>query len=229
MSSLKKLDPSSLKNYIDHTLLRPDATEDEILKASTEAIDNKFKGLCIERKWLRKVKPLLKKAGVLAVTVVSFPAGNATTATKVQETKEAVAEGADEVDMVLNRELLKAKNYKGVLDDVRSVVDAAGAIPVKVILETSELTDEEKVIACGLCVAAGARFVKTSTGFSKSGATVADVALMRRTVGEGIGVKASGGVRSYEDTVKMIEAGATRIGTSGGVAILKGASSPGTY
>lgn len=220
---------TDLRNYIDHTLLRPEATREEIAKAAQEAVDHQFKGLCIDKKWLKEFAPLLKKGGVLAVTVVSFPKGDSPTVEKVRETKEAVQDGADEVDMVLNRDLMKAKNYRGIFDDVAAVVEASGQVPVKVILETSELTDEEKAIACSLCVAAGARFVKTSTGFSKSGATVADVTLMRRVVGEGIGVKASGGVRTYDDAVKMINAGATRIGTSGSVAIVKGAESSASY
>lgn len=229
-NSLKKMDPKQLAQYIDHTLLRPDASQEEILKTCDEALQYGFKGVCVEGKWLSVVAPRLKGSKVLAVTVVSFPKGNASTEEKVKETQRAVEAGADEVDMVLNRDLLKARAHGAVFKDIQSVVLAAGKCPVKVILETSELTQEEKIAAIALCVAAGAQFVKTSTGFSKGGATVEDIRLMRDLVGPALGVKASGAVRSYETAVQMIEAGATRIGTSSSIAIVQGAaSSAGTY
>lgn len=230
VNSLKKIDPKTLGQYIDHTLLRPDAKEDEILKTCDEALQYGFKGVCVEGKWLSKVVPKLKGSQVLAVTVVSFPHGNSSTEDKVKETKKAVELGAQEVDMVLNRDLLKSRQLHAVYLDIKSVVDAAGNIPVKVILETSELTQDEKAAAIALCVAAEARFVKTSTGFSKSGATADDIKLMRDLVGPGLGVKASGGVRSYETALQMIEAGATRIGTSSSIAIVTGAqAAAGSY
>lgn len=228
-NSLKKIDPKALAQYIDHTLLRPDAREDEILKTCDEALQYGFKGVCVEAKWLSVAVPKLKGSRVLAVTVVSFPHGNSSTEDKVKETKKAVEAGAEEVDMVLNRDLLKNRNHAAVLKDIQSVVSAAGAIPVKVILETSELTHDEKAAAVALCVAAGAKFVKTSTGFSKGGALVEDIRLMRELVGPSLGVKASGGVRSYETALQMIEAGATRIGTSSSIAIVQGASSSSAY
>lgn len=218
------MDSKLLAQYIDHTLLRPEAKEDEILKACEEALHYGFKGVCVEAKWLSVVVPKLKGSSVLPVTVIAFPEGTASTEEKVKETHMAVEAGAQEVDMVLNRDLLKARQHGAVLKDIHSVVYAAGVIPVKVILETSELTHDEKAAAVALCVAAGAKFVKTSTGFSKSGATVADIQMMRNLVGPTLGVKASGGVRSYETAVEMIRAGATRIGTSSSIAIVQGAS-----
>jgi deoxyribose-phosphate aldolase len=226
---MNTLNLQQLPQYIDHTLLRKEATEAEILQACSEALEYGFKGLCIEARWLPLVAPKLKGSKTLAVTVIAFPHGNSSTESKVEEAKKAVRDGAQEVDMVLNRDWMKEKNYSLVLKDVQQVVAAVTNIPVKVILETSELTDAEKAIACALCKLAGAKFVKTSTGFSKSGATAADVALMRSAVGPEMGVKASGGVRSYEDAVKMIQAGATRLGTSAGVAILQGAKGERSY
>ncbi|NBT58674.1 deoxyribose-phosphate aldolase, partial [bacterium] len=161
--------------------------------------------------------------------VVCFPEGTAPTSEKIKKTQEAVAAGAKEIDMVLNRDLLKAKKYSEVLQDIKGVVEASGGAPVKVILETSELNREEKAIACALSKIAGAAFVKTSTGFSKSGATEEDVRLMRQIVGPEMGVKASGGVRSHEDAVKMVSAGASRLGTSASVAIVSGAQSQSSY
>jgi deoxyribose-phosphate aldolase len=211
----------NIPEYIDHTLLRKDASEAEILKACQEALEYGFKGLCVEAKWLSTVVPKLQNSKTLAVTVIAFPHGNSSTESKVREATDAQQSGAQEIDMVLNRDWMKEKNYAAVLNDIQSVVRAV-KVPVKVILETSELSDAEKSIACALCKIAGAKFVKTSTGFSKGGATVADVVLMRATVGPEMGVKASGGVRSHEDAVRMIEAGATRLGTSAGVQILQG-------
>lgn len=225
-----KFDSKSLAQYIDHTLLRPEATETEILKVCDEALAHNFKTVCVEAKWIPTVATRLKGSKVLPITVISFPHGSDSTEKKRQDTLAAVQSGAKEVDMVLNRQWLTNKDYSAVWNDIHQVVLAAGSTPVKVILETSELTDNEKRIACALVKAAGAHFVKTSTGFSKSGATEADIRLMRETVGEGFGVKASGGIRSYEDAVKMVNAGATRLGTSASVAIVQGAaSSSGAY
>ncbi len=209
-----------LAKYIDHTLLRPEATKDEILKVCAEAKEFSFKGVCVELKWIPLVAEQLNGTSVLPVTVISFPAGSDSTSSKVSQTSQAVRDGAKEVDMVLNRTLLKEKNYAAVLADISGVVEAAKGTPVKVILETSELTRDEKIVACTLSKAAGASFVKTSTGFSKSGATAEDVALMRETVGPEMGVKASGGVRTFSDAQKMVQAGATRLGTSASVGIV---------
>jgi len=208
--------------YIDHTLLRPDAKESEIAKLCEEAREFSFKTVCVEGKWVALAAKLLKGSSVLPITVVSFPKGEDHTPMKAAETLAAVKAGAKEIDMVLNRTLLKKRDHEAVFDDIRAVVEAAGSLPVKVILETSELTREEKLMACALCKAAGAKFVKTSTGFSKSGATAEDVRLMREAVGPDMGVKASGGIRTADDARKMIEAGADRLGCSASIAIVQG-------
>lgn len=225
----KTWNPSEIAKTIDHTCLRPDATEEDIRRAALEAKEYGFRGLCIESKWLSLTASILKGTPTLLVTVISFPHGTDASEKKAEAAQEAVAQGAQEVDMVLNRKWLSEKDFARVFEDIRSVTQAISGTPVKVILETSELSDEEKVLACGLAKAAGAKFVKTSTGFSKSGATVQDVSLMRRIVGPSFGVKASGGVRSYEDAVAMLDAGASRLGTSASVAILKGGKARGAY
>ena len=224
MCSLKATDTQSpnLAQYIDHTLLRPEASEAEILRLCDEALNHGFKTVCIEAKWLKVAAPRLKGSKVIPITVISFPGGNDATEKKQRDTESAVAQGAQEIDMVLNRDLLRKKDYGAVFNDIQTVVRAAKNFPVKVILETSELDDNEKRIACALSKAGGAAFVKTSTGFSKSGATESDIRLMREVVGPDLGVKASGGVRSLEDAMKMIKAGATRLGTSASIAIVTG-------
>jgi len=216
---------SEIARLIDHTLLKPDATSDKILKLCAEARENGFASVCINPFWVPVAIEQLTGSAVKTCTVVGFPLGANTTATKIFETGKALRSGAQEIDMVINIGALVAGDLATVLADIRGVVEeshGAGAI-VKVILETCLLTDPMKVAACKLCVEAGADFVKTSTGFSTGGATVEDVALMRNTVGPLMGVKASGGVRSYADVRKMVDAGATRIGTSSGVAIVAGA------
>ncbi len=209
-----------LASYIDHTILKPDATEGELIKLCEEAKEHQFFSVCINPCYIEKAKELLKGSETKICTVVGFPLGQMTTELKSYETKEAVFLGAEEVDMVINIGKLKDKDYDYVLEDIRAVVLAAGGVLTKVIIETCLLTDEEKVKACELAKAAGADFVKTSTGFAKAGATKEDIKLMRDTVGPDMGVKASGGIRSLSDAMTMIENGATRLGLSASVAIV---------
>ncbi|MEH7334021.1 deoxyribose-phosphate aldolase [Neobacillus drentensis] len=208
---------------IDHTLLKPEATRDQIETLCKEARENDFFSVCVNPTWVSTAKELLQGSAVKVCTVIGFPLGASTPETKAFETKNAIDHGADEVDMVINIGALKDKNDEFVESDIRAVVDAAkGKALTKVIIETSLLSKDEKIRACELSVKAGADYVKTSTGFSTGGATFEDIALMRKTVGPDIGVKASGGVRSTEDAQMMIEAGATRIGASSSVAIING-------
>jgi deoxyribose-phosphate aldolase len=206
---------------IDHTILKPDATKDELRKVCDEARRFGFATVCVNSSNVRFVAACLEGSSVKAIAVVGFPLGAATSGAKSFETREAIRNGAGEIDMVINIGSLKSKDYAYVLQDIRAVVDTAGSIPVKVILETSMLDRDQKVIACALAKAAGAAFVKTSTGFGGGGATPEDVALMRAVVGEDMGVKASGGVRTIEDAERVIEAGASRIGASSSVAIVQ--------
>ncbi|SDB39906.1 deoxyribose-phosphate aldolase [Streptococcus henryi] len=218
-----------INKYIDHTLLKPESTQEQIDKLISEAIEYDFASVCVNPTWVAHSAQALKDTTVNVCTVIGFPLGANTSAVKAFETKDAIANGADEIDMVLNVGALKSGNYQLVEDDIRAVVEASGDKLVKVIIEACLLTDQEKVKACQLSVAAGADYVKTSTGFSLHGATVEDVALMRQTVGPDIGVKASGGARSLADAQNFIDAGATRIGTSAGVAIVSGEVSNGGY
>jgi deoxyribose-phosphate aldolase len=214
---------ANIAAMIDHTLLKADATKEQIEKLCQEAREHHFFSVCVNPAWVKTSKELLSGSGVKVCTVIGFPLGATTSETKAFETKNAIDNGANEVDMVINIGALKDKNDPLVEKDIRAVVEAAkGRALTKVIIETSLLTKEEKIRVCELAVKAGADFVKTSTGFSSGGATIEDIALMRQAVGPNIGVKASGGVRNTEDAQKMIEAGATRIGASSGVAILKG-------
>ena len=215
--------------YIDHTLLKQDATEQQIDRLLSEAREYDFASVCVNPCWVLHAKTALVDTDVKVCTVVGFPLGATTSAVKAYETKEAIQNGADEIDMVINVGALKSGNAALVESDIRAVVEASGGKLVKVIIETCLLTDEEKVLACQLAQKAGADFVKTSTGFSTGGATLPDVKLMRQTVGPDMGVKAAGGARSYADAVAFVEAGATRIGTSAGVAILKGELADGDY
>jgi deoxyribose-phosphate aldolase len=214
-----------LAPYIDHTLLKPDATREDLIKLCDEARKYGFATVCVNLSNVGLVKRLLEGSDVKPIAVVGFPLGTAVTSAKVFETREAIRAGAAEIDMVINISALKAKHYGYVECDIREVVQAAKR-PVKVILETGALSRDEKVIACALAKAAGAAFVKTSTGFGPGGATAEDVALMRAVVGDDVGVKASGGVRTTADAQKMIEAGANRLGTSASVAIVTGAVAP---
>jgi len=214
-----------LARMIDHTLLKADATEDEVRKLCAEARQQRFMSVCVNPGWVKLSAQLLKDSGVKVCTVVGCPLGATDTATKVFETQEAIRNGATEIDMVINVGALKSKDYETVERDIRGVVQACPkGIVSKVILETALLDDEQKVIACALSKSAGADFVKTSTGFSTGGATVRDIALMRATVGPELGVKASGGIRDTKTAQDMIAAGATRIGASASVAIVKGVS-----
>ncbi|MGG4128690.1 deoxyribose-phosphate aldolase [Paenibacillus illinoisensis] len=215
---------------IDHTLLRADATQSEINQLTEEAKQYQFASVCVNPGWVSYAAEQLQGSGVDICTVIGFPLGASTSETKAFETTDAIAKGATEVDMVINISALKDGKDDYVEQDIRAVVEAAaGKALVKVIIEACLLTDEEKVRACQAAVRAGADFVKTSTGFSTGGATPEDIALMRRTVGPDMGVKASGGVRSLEDMQKMIEAGATRIGASSGVKIMQGGQSTSSY
>lgn len=222
---------TQLAQMIDHTLLKANATEAEIVKLAEEAKEYKFASVCVNPAWVKTAAEVLKDVPEVKVcTVIGFPLGASTSAVKALETKDAIENGAGEVDMVINIGALKGQQYEVVENDIKAVVDAAkGKALTKVIIETSLLTDEEKETACKLAVQAGADFVKTSTGFSTGGATKEDIALMRKVVGPSIGVKASGGVRSLEDAQTMIEAGATRIGASSGVAIVNGQTSNSSY
>jgi len=210
---------------IDHTILKLEATKDDVKKVCKEAMGHYFATVCVRSEYIPLVAEELKGSEVKPISVIDFPKGLGSSKAKADEAKKAIAGGAKEIDMVVNGVELKNKNYSYVLEDIGAVVDASKPYPVKVILETGELNNEEKVIACALSKAAGAAFVKTSTGFGKGGATVEDISLMRRVVGPEMGVKASGGVHTREDALKMIEAGATRIGTSNGVDIVTGGKS----
>ncbi|WP_170243334.1 deoxyribose-phosphate aldolase [Streptococcus suis] len=218
-----------LNKYIDHTILKPESTEQQVAKIIEEAKEYDFASVCVNPTWVAYAAKRLAGTEVKVCTVIGFPLGANTPAVKAFETKDAIANGADEIDMVINIGALKSQNYDLVLEDIQAVVEASGDKLVKVIIETCLLTDEEKVKACQLSQEAGADFVKTSTGFSTGGATVVDVTLMRQTVGPDMGVKASGGARIYEDALAFIEAGATRIGASSGVAIMNGAVADGDY
>ncbi|WP_010303398.1 deoxyribose-phosphate aldolase [Kurthia senegalensis] len=216
-------------SYIDHTLLKPEATKDQIVALCAEAKQYGFASVCVNPTWIETAAKELDGAVSKVCTVIGFPLGASTTAVKAFETKDAIEKGAGEIDMVINIGALKEKDYETVLNDMKAVVQAANGTLVKVIIETCLLTDEEKVKACELAVEAGLDYVKTSTGFSTGGATPEDVALMRKTVGADLGVKASGGVRSVEDLKAMIAAGATRIGASSGVKIMQGLSADSDY
>lgn len=213
----------NVAQYIDHTILNADAKKEEIERICLEAKEYNFKTVCIQPYWVPFAKELLEGTEVGITTVIGFPLGANATEIKVAEAELAVQQGAADVDMVINIGALKDEDYDTVFEDIKAVVDAvAGKAIVKVIIETSLLSKAEKIRASELAKKAKADFVKTSTGFSTGGATLEDVKLMRATVGPEMGVKASGGVRSYEDAVAMVEAGATRIGASSGIAIVEG-------
>ena len=215
--------PTNIAKIIDHTLLKPEATRDQIVQLCREAREYGFATVCVNPSYVKLAAELLRGSSVKVCSVVGFPLGATLPEVKAYEARRAIEEGAAEIDMVINIGALKSGDLELVKRDIASVVDvchARGAL-CKVIIEAALLTDEEKVLACQLARAAGADYVKTSTGFGPGGATVRDVALMRRTVGPEMGVKAAGGIRSYEAAKSMVEAGATRIGASAGVKIVR--------
>ncbi|HYM61362.1 MAG TPA: deoxyribose-phosphate aldolase [Thermoanaerobaculia bacterium] len=221
------LPPDKLVKLIDHTLLKPEAVADDIVKLCEEAKRYGFYSVCVNSTWAAKAKSLLRGTPVKVCCVVGFPLGASSPEIKILEARRALREGAQEIDMVINIGALKGKDDLLVARDIRGVVEACQESHArsKVILETALLTDEEKIRGCQLAMKAGADFVKTSTGFSKAGATVEDIALMARTVApRKLGVKASGGVRTYADVVKMVQAGATRVGCSSSVKIVEEAT-----
>jgi deoxyribose-phosphate aldolase len=226
---MNSFSPAQLAAFIDHTLLKPDASVAQIKTLCTEAREHKFFSVCVNGSWVATAYHLLEDSDVKVASVVGFPLGVMTSDTKRFEAEAAIDDGAHEIDMVLNIARLKAGEDKYVLREIIDVVEAADERTVKVILETCVLTDEEKIRACQIVFESGAQFVKTSTGFSTNGATVADVKLMRATVGPTFGVKASGGIRDLPTALAMIEAGATRLGTSAGVAIMKNLVGDGAY
>ncbi|WP_054635488.1 deoxyribose-phosphate aldolase [Thalassobacillus sp. C254] len=206
---------------IDHTLLKPETTKEQVIDLAKEAKEHKFASVCVNPAMVETAYEILKGTEVKVCTVIGFPLGASTPETKAFETEDAIKRGAEEVDMVINIGALKAREDETVKKDILAVVEAAkGKALTKVIIETVLLTDEEKTRACRLAVEAGADFVKTSTGFAGGGATVADVKVMKEAVGNKAKVKASGGVKNYESALEMAEAGADRIGTSSGVAIV---------
>jgi deoxyribose-phosphate aldolase len=215
-------DSDTLAGRIDHTLLKADATLPQINHLCQEAMEHQFASVCVNSRWVPTVSETLRGSGVLTCTVVGFPLGAMTRRAKAREAAIAVEEGADEVDMVMDIGGLLSGDLAGVFEDMQGVAGASDGRPVKVIIETCLLTDEQKVIACLLAQRAGAAYVKTSTGMSTGGATVEDIALMRAVVGEQLGVKASGGIRTREDAERMLAAGADRVGASASVAIVLG-------
>ncbi|MBT9545738.1 MAG: deoxyribose-phosphate aldolase [Candidatus Sericytochromatia bacterium] len=219
--------PADLAPLIDHTLLKPEATEAQVRQLCAEAKQYSFASVCVNPTWVPLSAQLLKGTPVKVCTVIGFPLGATDSKTKADETRNAIANGAQEIDMVLNVGALKSGKEKLVEEDIRAVVQAAAGNTVKVIFETSLLSDSEKVLACQLSTNAGAHFVKTSTGFGTAGATEQDVALMRRTIRPDMEVKASGSIRDRETAIKMVQAGATRIGASASIAIATGTKATG--
>jgi deoxyribose-phosphate aldolase len=222
-------DARGMASYIDHTLLKPESTRQDIETLCRDALTHRFFSVCVNSTNVRLASSLLKGSEVQVCAVVGFPLGAGTSGAKAFETREAIRCGANEIDMVLNIGALRSRDYALVTDDIRKVVQAASGKVVKVILETGMLTLEQKTIACALSKVAGATFVKTSTGFGPGGATPEDIAMMRSIVGSDLGVKASGGVRSYADAVNMLKAGASRLGASSSVAIVTGGKGSSGY
>lgn len=211
-----------LNKYIDHTNLKQDMSEQDLIKLVNEAKEYDFFSICVNPCWVKQASELLAGSNTKVCSVIGFPLGANTTNIKVLEAKEAIANGASEIDMVINVSKLKDKDYEYVYNEIKKIKEAIGNNVLKVIIEACLLTNDEKMIACQIIMKAGANFVKTSTGMSTGGATVEDVKLMKEVVGDTTLIKAAGGVRTYEDAISMIEAGANRIGTSGGVKIVNG-------
>lgn len=211
-----------LNKYIDHTNLKQDMSEQDLIKLVDEAKEYDFFSICINPCWVKQASELLAGSNTKVCSVIGFPLGANTTNIKVLEAKEAIENGASEIDMVINVSKLKDKDYEYVYNEIKKIKEAIGNNVLKVIIEACLLTNEEKTIACQIIMKAGANFVKTSTGMSTGGATVEDVKLFKEVVGDTTLIKAAGGVRTYEDAISMIEAGANRIGTSGGVKIVNG-------
>ncbi len=222
-------DGKQYAKLIDHTLLKPEASEQQLAQVCQEAREHGFYSVCVNSCNVRFVAKQLAGCDTLPIAVVGFPLGAQRPDAKAYEARQAIRDGAQEIDMVVNLGALKSKNYALVLEDIRAVVEASAPLPVKVILETAQLNEEEKIIVCALTSAAKAAFVKTSTGFSTGGATIDDVSLMRRVVGEEMGVKASGGVRNAADAAAMVAAGATRLGCSSSVTVVTGGTASGNY
>lgn len=219
----------ALNKYIDHTLLKPTATESDIIQLCDEAKEYNFFSVCINSCFVPLAKAVLSESEVKVCTVVGFPLGAMDTTSKAFEAKTAIGNGADEVDMVINIGFLKSRDYKAVLNDIVKVKEATGNNVLKVILETCDLTKDEIIKACELCVEAKADFVKTSTGFSKSGAQLADVKIMKKTVKDKAKIKASGGIRDYETAMHFVDLGVHRLGVSAGIAIMNGEVSDSDY
>lgn len=211
-----------LNKYIDHTNLKQDMSEQDLIKLVDEAKEYDFFSICINPCWVKQASELLAGSNTKVCSVIGFPLGANTTNIKVLEAKEAIENGASEIDMVINVSKLKDKDYEYVYNEIKKIKEAIGNNVLKVIIEACLLTNDEKTIACQIIMKAGANFVKTSTGMSSGGATVEDVKLFKEVVGDTTLIKAAGGVRTYEDAISMIEAGANRIGTSGGVKIVNG-------
>lgn len=226
----KRLTPAELATFIDHTLLKPESTPQQVDALCDEAAEHGFASVCVNSAWVSRAAKRLAGSGVEVCSVVGFPLGAMASEAKAFETRAAIGDGAGEIDMVINVGALKGGELSLLEGDIRAVREACGDRAIlKVIIETALLEDDEKVQACKSAQKAGAHFVKTSTGFSHHGATTADVALMRGTVGSEMGVKAAGGVRSFEDALEMIKSGATRIGTSSGAKIVSGGTVEGGY
>lgn len=217
------MNKEAIARMIEHTYLNPNATLSDIDRLYSEALKYRFYAVVVPPIFVKYAKKTLRNTGIKVITVVGFPWGNNPTISKIAETKFAVRNGADEIDMVMNRSWLKSRDYRTVIRDIRAVMRAAGRRPIKVIIETSELTEEEKIEATKIVIRAGAHFIKTSTGYgiTKGGATVEDVRLIRKIAGPSIGIKASGGIRRLKDVLRLIDAGASRIGTSQAVAIIE--------
>lgn len=216
------MEPSDLAEYIDHTMLKPNTVKKDIEKVCKEAIEYGFKGVCVSPSFVEYAFSLLKDEKPIVIAVVGFPLGSSQSSTKAFETKEAIAAGAEEIDMVINIGALKEKNYPLIYQDIQNVVNEAAPYPVKVIIETCYLNREEKIIASVLGSVAGAKFIKTSTGFGDKGATVEDIKLIKSVIDDKMKVKASGGIKTFKEAVKMIEAGADRLGVSSSVNIVIG-------